>query len=208
MANRWERRMKQWQTIFLDSKILWLVTAAMKLKDACSLKKSYDKSRQHIKKTDITLLTNVHIKSYGFSSEMWEVGHKEGWEPKNWCFGRSINWCWRRLESPLDSNEINPECSLEWLMLKLKLQYFGYQWKRPWCWERLRARKEGGDRRWDIWMASLNGHEFEQTSIDAWCSSWGGKESAGLRHWTTTIANRKQVYSRKQKEHRYKSLWV
>ena len=45
---------KQWQTIFLDSKILWLVTAAMKLKDACSLK-SYDKSRQHIKKAETSL---------------------------------------------------------------------------------------------------------------------------------------------------------
>ena len=53
-------------------------------------------------------------------------------------------------------------------MLELKLQYFGHlmqrKKKRPWCWERLRAGGEGGDRGWDGWMASLlNGHEFEQT---------------------------------------------
>ena len=58
--------------------------------------------------------------------------------------------------------EINPQYSLEGLMLKLKLQYFGHtwweeltQWKRPWCWERLRAGGKGDDRGWDGWMASL-----------------------------------------------------
>ena len=56
--------------------------------------------------------------------------------------------------------EINPEYSLEGLMLKLQLQYLGHLmqeptcWKRPWCWERLRAGGEGGDRGWDGWMAS------------------------------------------------------
>ena len=56
--------------------------------------------------------------------------------------------------------EISPECSLEGLMLKLKLQYFGHlmkeltHWKRPWCWERLKVGGEGDDRGWDGWMAS------------------------------------------------------
>ena len=61
---------------------------------------------------------------------MWELDHKEGWAPKNWCFEL---WCWRRLLGALwkarRSNqsilkEINPEYSLEGLMLKL--QYFGH----------------------------------------------------------------------------------
>ena len=61
---------------------------------------------------------------------MWEF-HKEGWVPKNWCSG--INWCWRRLlrvlwtarrSNQLILKEINPEYSLEGLMLKL--QYFGH----------------------------------------------------------------------------------
>ena len=58
--------------------------------------------------------------------------------------------------------EINPEYSLEGLMLKLKLQYFGHlMWTANWLeirpqrWERLRAKGEGGGRGWDGWMASL-----------------------------------------------------
>ena len=78
-------------------------------------------------------------------------------------------WCWRRLLrvpwTAKRSNysilkEISPECSLEGLMLKLKLQYFGHlmqrtdHLKRPWCWERLKVGEEGDDRGWDGWMAS------------------------------------------------------
>ena len=80
------------------------------------------------------------------------------------------NWCWRRLlrvpwtaRRPNQSiiKEINPEYSLEGLMLKLKRQYFGHwckeqiHWKRPWGWERLKAGGGGGDRGWDGRMASL-----------------------------------------------------
>ena len=53
-------------------------------------------------------------------------------------------------------------------------------WKRPWCWEKLKAGQEGDDRAWDGCMASLNGHEFEQTPRDgegqgslSGCSPWG-----------------------------------
>ena len=59
---------------------------------------------------------------------MWELDNKERWAPKNWCFWTVV--LEKTLESPLDwSNqsilkEISPGCSLEGLMLKLKLQYF------------------------------------------------------------------------------------
>ena len=73
--------------------------------------------------------------SYGFSSSlvgMWELDYKESWVPKNWCF-----WtvCWRRLlrvpwiagrSNQSILKEISPKHSLERLMLKLKLQYFGH----------------------------------------------------------------------------------
>ena len=73
--------------------------------------------------------------SYDFSSShvcMWEFDHKESWMPKNWCFWTVV--LEKTLESPLDCKEIQPvhlkeissEYSLEGLMLKLKLQYFGY----------------------------------------------------------------------------------
>ena len=56
--------------------------------------------------------------------------------------------------------EISPGCSLERVMLRLKLQYFGHliqltHWKTPWCWERLKAGGDGDDRGWDGSMASL-----------------------------------------------------
>ena len=80
--------------------------------------------------------TKVHLsQSYGFSSGhiwMWELNCKESWAPKNWC-------CWtvvveKTLESTLNCKEIqqvHPKgdqswCSLEGLMLKLKLQSFGH----------------------------------------------------------------------------------
>ena len=78
--------------------------------------------------------------------------------------------CWRRLLRVLLTSrrssqsileEIGPKYSLEGLMLRLKLQYFG-TWcdelthlKSPWCWEILKARGEGNDRGWDGWVASL-----------------------------------------------------
>ena len=108
--------------------------------------------------------------SYGFSSShvwMWELDCKESWVMKNWCFWTVV--LEKTLESPLDFEEnkpvilkeINPEYSLEGLMLKLKFQYFGHpifwptHWKRFWCWERLRAKRDGSDREWGGWMASL-----------------------------------------------------
>ena len=97
---------------------------------------------------------------------MWELDRKEGRASKNGCFEL---WCRRRLlKAPwtargsiqLILKEINPEYSLEGLMLKL--QYFSYlmrragSLKRLWCWERLKAGGEEGDRGWDGQMASLS----------------------------------------------------
>ena len=78
-------------------------------------------------------------------------------------------WCWRRLlrvpwtarrsnQSILKEN--SPEYSLEGLMLKLELQYFGHlmqrtdSFEKTWCWAGLKAGGEGDDRGWDSWMAS------------------------------------------------------
>ena len=69
-----------------------------------------------------------------------------------------VPWTARRSNQSI-LKEINPEYSLEGLMLKL--QYFGHlMWtadplKRLWCWGRLRAGREGGNGGWDGWMASL-----------------------------------------------------
>ena len=87
----------------------------------------------------------LYRQSYGFSRNhiwMWELDHKEGWIPKNWCFWTVV--LEKTLESPLDSKEIKPvdpkeinsEYSLEGLVLKLKLQYFGYLMWRADSWEK------------------------------------------------------------------------
>ena len=78
---------------------------------------------------------------------------------KLWCWKRLLRVPWTARRSNLSIlKEINLEYSLEGLMLKLKLQYFGCEEltheKRLWCWERLKAGGEGDNREWDGWMAS------------------------------------------------------
>ena len=97
---------------------------------------------------------------------MWELDIKKA---ECWKIDAFKLWCWRRLLrvpwSARRSNqsilkEISPKYSLEGLILKLKLQYFGHRceelthWKRPWCWKRLKAGGEGEEWGWDGWMAS------------------------------------------------------
>ena len=113
---------------------------------------------------------------------MWELDHKEGWAPVNafelWCWRRLLRvpWTARRSNQSI-LKEINPEYSLEGLMLKL--QSFATwceeltRWKRPWCWERLRAGWEGDKRGWDGWMASLTWLTWVWASSQRWW--WTGK---------------------------------
>ena len=119
-----------------------------------------------LKSRDITLLTKgLCSQSYGFSSSyvwMWELDHKEGWVPKNWCFWTMV--LEKTLESPLDTRrsnqsilkEINPEYSLEGLVLKLKLQHFGHLMQRTDSLEKTlrRGKIEGGRRGWPIGIKS------------------------------------------------------
>ena len=166
------KKWKQWQILLSwTPKSLKMVTEAMKLKDACSLEEKLWPSRQHIKKERHYFADKgSSSQSYGFSSShvwMWELDHKEGWMPKNWCFWNTV--LEKTLEGLLESKETNPinpkgnksEYSLEALMLKLKHQYSGHlMWKansleKLWCWEWFRARGEGGNRGWHGWMALL-----------------------------------------------------
>ena len=103
-------------------------------------KESYDQPRQHIKKQRHSLSTKIHlVKAMVFPVVMYGCEH---WTVKK-AEHRRIDalelWCWRRLSrvpwTPRKSNqpilkEISPGCSLEGLMLKLKLQYCGYLMRR------------------------------------------------------------------------------
>ena len=102
-------------------------------------KKSYDQARQHIKKQRHYFANRGPCsQSYGFSSGhlwVWELDHKEGWVPNSWCFWTVVL---EKTESPWNARrsnqstlkEIRPEYSLEGLILKLNLQYFGYLMQR------------------------------------------------------------------------------
>ena len=149
-------------------------------------KKSYDQPRQHIKSRDVTLPTKVHLVNTTvfpvvmYECESWTIKKAERWINdvfELWCWRRlfRVPWTARRSNQSI-LKEISPEYSLERLMLKLKLQYFGHvmertDWKRLWCWERLKAGGEGDDRGWDGWMASLT----------LWAWVWA---SARSRWWT------------------------
>ena len=163
----------------------------MKLKDTCSCKKSYDLPRQHIKKQrHYSANKGLSSQGYGFSIGhvwMWELDYKETWALKNWCFWTVLE---KTFESPLDCKEIqpilkdiSPECSLEGLMLKLKLQYFGHLMRRADSFEKTLEKGMTEDEMvgWHHW---LNGHGFGWTPGVgdgqgglACCDSWGCKES-------------------------------
>ena len=64
-------------------------------------------------------------------------------------------------------------------------------WKRPWSWERLKARGEGDDRGWEGWMASLTRHEFEQASVVAACSLWDRRVG---HYWATELTELICIY--------------
>ena len=113
---------------------------------------------------------------------MWELDYKESWTPNNWCFWL---WCWRRLLRVLwttrRSNqsilkEISPECSvfIDWSWNSNTLATWCEEpthWKRPWCWERLKA-GEGDDRGWDGWMASLTQWTWVSVNSGSWWWTW------------------------------------
>ena len=113
-----------------------------------------------LKSRDITLPTKVCMVKATFfflvmyGCESWTIKKAEHWRNiafKLWCWRRFLRIPWTAKRSNQSIlKEINPEYSLEGLMLKLK--YFGLLMqrpthrKRPWCWERLRAGGKGGNR--------------------------------------------------------------
>ena len=90
-----------------------------------------------------------------------------------------VPWTARRSNQSI-LKEINPGISLEGMMLKLKLQYFGEEsweelthWKRPWCWEGLGAGGEGDNRGWGGWIASLTWWTWVWVNSGRWW--WTGR---------------------------------
>ena len=116
-----------------------------------------------------------------YGCESWTVKRAECWR-----IDAFELWCWRRLlrvpritrrSNQSILKEICPEYSLERLILKWKLQYFGHLMRRTdsfetWCWERLKV-GERDDRGWDGWMASLTQQAWVWVNSESWW--WTGR---------------------------------
>ena len=142
MANRWGKNGNNYRLYFLglQNNCGWWLQP-WNWKTLAPWKKSYDKPRSILKSRDITLLTKVHlVKAIVFPVVMYRCEsrtiQKAEWQKRYDAFEL---WCWRRfLRVPWTARrssqsilkEISPEYSLEGLMLKLKLQYFGHLMRR------------------------------------------------------------------------------
>ena len=144
---------------------------------------SYDQTRQHIQKQRRYFANKgPSSQGYGFSSGhvwVWELDYKESWALKNWCFWTVV--LEKTLESLLDCNEIQPVLNILWKdwCWSWSSNSLAIWWeeltllKRPECWERLKAGREGNNRGWDGWRASLTQWTWAWINFRSWW--WTGR---------------------------------
>ena len=168
IASSWGKQWKQWQALYFGgSKIIADSDCSHEIKRCLLLGRKaitnigsiLNKQQRHTLPTNVCLVKAMVFPVAMYGCESWTIKKAECWR-----IDASELWCWRRLlrvpwtarrSNQSILKEINPKYSLEGLMLKLKLQYFGHlseeltHMKRPWCWERLKAGGKGDDRGWD-----------------------------------------------------------
>ena len=157
---------------------------------------------------------------------MWELDHKDGWTPKNWCLWTVVLEKRRLLRVPWTAGrsnqsilkEINPEYSLEGLMLKLKLQYFGHLMPRANSLAKtlMLGKIEGKTRRGRGWDGIANSMDMNLSKIwetvkdrEAWCAAVHGlaKRQTWLSDWTTRKGKKNQYINKQVHKNSLKNYY-
>ena len=205
MGEKW----KQWQILFSWApKSLWMVTAATKFKDACSLEeKLRQTSTAYIKQKYHLADKCPYSDSYGFSSShvrVWKLDHKEAWALKNWSFQTMV--LEKTLESPLDSKRIksvNPKGNQPWIFAGRTDAEAPILWSpdaKSWLfWKKPDAGKDWGQKEkgttedemvgWHYWPS---GHEFEQTETVKDREAWHTAVHGVTKSWTR-LSNKRTI---------------
>ena len=205
MLKKW----KQWHFIFLSSEITADGNCRHKIQGQLLLgRKAMTNIDSILKSRDIALPTKVRIVKamvfpvVRYGCESWTIKKVEHWRTdafELWCSIRLLRVPWTARSKQSILKETNPEYSLERLMLKLKLKYFGYLLWRANSLEKTNAGKDWGQKEKRVtedelvgWHNQLNVHEFVQTPGDneglgslVCCSPCGCKETQPS-NWTTT----------------------
>ena len=163
-----------------------------------------------LKSRDITLPTKVHLVKamvfpvVMFGCESWTIKKAERQNIdafELWCWRRLLRVSWNERSNQSILKEFHSECSLEVLMLKMKLSLATSckeltHWKRPWCWAGLKVGEDGDNRGWDGWTALPTRCTWVCASSVSWwwtgnlaCRSPQGQKELDTTEWLNWLLN-------------------